>query len=206
MSTSFLKVACLRACCTAPPMRLLLVLLAASTLVPAHTWQRRSFSLDTSFLDEALSRRSELSRRQSWTLTQPGTTGVGAMQLAVVSPTQVLLLDRVEHNALTINGHIAWSAIYSLTTNTVRPVDLVTDSFCAGGSWISNGTLVSVGGNAVENPVAGDANGFQGIRLFNPADCPDSASQCALYESPRRIRLTSTRWRVHRILRGRNGC
>ncbi|KZV98760.1 hypothetical protein EXIGLDRAFT_606571 [Exidia glandulosa HHB12029] len=181
-------------------MRLsLLYVLSAVLVVYGHSWQRRSYSLGTFSRDAAAlppDSDSELARRQSssWTLTQPGTTGVGAMQLVVVSPTQALIIDKVQHNPLTINGHNAWSAIYSLVSHTVRPVDLLTNSFCAGGAFLSNGTLVSVGGNVVAIPADGDGNGAQGLRHFNPSNCSDSASQCAFYESPRRIRLTSTRW------------
>ncbi|EJD48230.1 hypothetical protein AURDEDRAFT_86052 [Auricularia subglabra TFB-10046 SS5] len=170
------------------PSHLVLALSPLAPLVRCHSWQSRSFDLELPHLEQ-------LSRRQDWTLTQPGLTGVAAMQLVVVSPTQALIVDKVQHNSMTINGHIAWSAIYSLVSNTARPVDLQTNSFCAGGSFLSNGTLVNLGGNtfAFTNQIP-DANGAQGLRLFDAAGCPDNAPQCAFYESPKRIRLTSNRW------------
>lgn len=173
-------------------MRFLLLLFAASVLAKQNaTWQRRSYALDLG--DHSLSRRQS---SDPWTLTQPGTTGVGAMQLVVVSPTQALILDKVQHNPLMFNGHNAWSTIYSLVTNTVRPVSLLTNSFCAGGSFLGNGTLVSVGGNVVapEVPGDGDGNGAQGLRLFDPSSCADDAPACAFYEDPSRIHITSSRW------------
>ncbi|KAH7099405.1 glyoxal oxidase N-terminus-domain-containing protein [Auriculariales sp. MPI-PUGE-AT-0066] len=141
-------------------------------------------------------------RRTTWSLTQPGTTGVAAMQIVVVSETQILIVDKVQHNPLTINGHVAWSSIYSLTNNTVRPVDVQTNSFCASGNFLSNGTLVNIGGNLAiftngttqyPQPIP-NTNGLQGLRHFYVDQCTDSASQCAFYESPNRIRLTSWRW------------
>ncbi|KZW01402.1 hypothetical protein EXIGLDRAFT_603030 [Exidia glandulosa HHB12029] len=168
-----------------------LVLAVCVAADPQPGWTTRSLPLDTSFL---ASRTPKLPRRQAWHLTQPGTTGVAAMQLTVVSSTQLLIVDKVERNPLRINGHSAWSALYDLRTNTVRPVDLQTNSFCAGGGWLSNGTLVVLGGNDVLDPDIGDKNGAQGLRLFTPSQCSDSARQCAFFESPQRVRLASRRW------------
>lgn len=167
----------------------LLLLLVGSAA--AEEWTSCSVALNTSFVD---SRLAQLPRRQAWKLTQPGTTGVAAMQLTVVSPTQLLLVDKVERNPLHINSHSAWAALYNVNTNTVRPVDLLTNSFCAGGGWLSNGTLAVLGGNAVLDPDIGDADGAQGLRLFTPAQCADGARQCAFFESPKRVRLASARW------------
>jgi len=51
------------------------------------------------------------------------------MQAVVVSPTQILIVDKVQHNPLTINNHTAWSSIYSLVNHTVRPVDVITNRY-----------------------------------------------------------------------------
>jgi hypothetical protein len=116
------------------------------------------------------------------------------MQFVVVSATQALIVDKAERNSFQISGHSAWSALYNLNTNTVRPVSLVTNSFCAGGSFISNGTLINVGGNPVVDSDLGDENGEQGLRLFTPSTCSDTATSCAFFESPDRIRLGTVRW------------
>ena len=116
------------------------------------------------------------------------------MQMVVISPTQLLLLDRVENNPLQIDGHSAWSAIYSLKSNTASPIRLLTNSFCASSSYLSNGTLVSVGGYIAEQANIPDANGFQALRLFNPPQCPDDGTTCSFIENPARIRLAKPRW------------
>lgn len=36
---------------------------------------------------------------------------------------------------------------YSLDSNTARPMDIVTNTFCAGGNVLGNGTWINVGGN-----------------------------------------------------------
>ncbi|KAH7093911.1 glyoxal oxidase N-terminus-domain-containing protein [Auriculariales sp. MPI-PUGE-AT-0066] len=124
------------------------------------------------------------------------------MQIILVSATQILIIDKVQHNPLMINGHTAWSSLYSLTSNAVRPVDVTTNSFCASGNFLSNGTMINFGGNlAIFNngtvqypqPIP-DTNGLQGVRQFYPERCSNTAAQCAFYENPTRIRLTASRW------------
>ncbi|CEQ39253.1 SPOSA6832_00785 [Sporobolomyces salmonicolor] len=111
-----------------------------------------------------------------------------------------------ENNALQIDGHSAWGTVYTISTQKVRALNMITNSFCAGGGWLSNGTLVSVGGNPVEsyeNNAAGGEwlfslaaqdgqrltaagpDGLAGIRLFTPC----SNDKCDVYENPSRIRL-----------------
>ncbi|KDQ18009.1 hypothetical protein BOTBODRAFT_171700 [Botryobasidium botryosum FD-172 SS1] len=139
--------------------------------------------------------KSIVSSHNAWSITQTGTTGVAAMQLAIVSETHAIIIDKVEHNPLTIDGHPAWAALYDLRTHQVRPLTMRSNSFCAGGTFLSNGTLASVGGNPVVVDKTGaadfgDVNGLQAVRLFDP--CSDG--NCDMYENPHRIRLASPRW------------
>ncbi len=149
--------------------------------------------------DPVLTPAEPLARRdETWTLTQEGTTGVHAMQLAVVSDTHALIVDKVEHNPLTIDGHPAWAALYSLEDNAVTPLRMQSNSFCAGGTFLGNGTLVNVGGNPVVEDYTsaadfGDVDGLQAVRLFEPCDSP-SVGDCAMYENHDRIRMASPRW------------
>ncbi|KAI0261380.1 glyoxal oxidase N-terminus-domain-containing protein [Gloeopeniophorella convolvens] len=134
-----------------------------------------------------------------WELVQKGTTGVNAMQLAIISPSHALIMDKVEHNPLTTDKkRPAWGALYNLETHTLTPLHVKSNSFCAGGTFLGNGTLVNVGGNpVVEDHTAaadfGDAGGMQAIRLFAPCEVADAAG-CDILEDPARIRLASPRW------------
>ncbi|KAJ7857133.1 glyoxal oxidase N-terminus-domain-containing protein [Mycena olivaceomarginata] len=123
----------------------------------------------------------------TWSLVQKGTTGVSGMQLAVVSETKAIIYDKVEHNALTVNGHVAWAVELDLNTQQVRALNPLSNSWCATGSFVGNGTLINSGGNPI---VITGANGLQGLRQFTP--CTDGT--CDVYENPNRIRLTSARW------------
>ncbi|ORY90614.1 copper radical oxidase [Leucosporidium creatinivorum] len=157
------------------------------------------FDLDTETTFKHVKREHKHSKRAlgaAWTgtssLERAGVTGVGAMQASVVGPDQILLFDKAENNPLIAkNGKSAWGSIYTISTGKVRALNRKTNSFCAGGGWLSNGTLVSTGGNPVQsymNDAAG--NGLDAIRLFTPCD----DDKCDVYENPSRIRLTSARW------------
>ncbi len=72
------------------------------------------------------------------------------------------------------------------------------NSFCAGGSFLGNGTLINVGGNPVvethTSPLDfADINGTLGMRLFSPCEASDVAF-CDMFEGPERVRLASLRW------------
>ena len=70
------------------------------------------------------------------------TSGIVVIESIVVSPTLALFFDRASDDPLQINGHSAWGAIWNLETNEVTALDLVTNSWCAGGALLSNGTMV----------------------------------------------------------------
>ncbi|GAA5881330.1 hypothetical protein JCM8547_006048 [Rhodosporidiobolus lusitaniae] len=80
-----------------------------------------------------------------------GHTGVSAQQMFLATENTVQIVDKVQGNELMIgsgnNSHSAWAAEYDLTTNTVRAMDIITNSFCAGGNMLGNGSWLNVGGN-----------------------------------------------------------
>ncbi|QRV74666.1 glyoxal oxidase [Ceratobasidium sp. AG-Ba] len=128
-----------------------------------------------------------------YVLSQGGTSGVNAMQMTVASNTSVLIIDKYEQNPLLdASGSHALASLYYTLTDKVRALNMKTNSFCATGTWLSNGTLAHAGGNPmVSIGSSSSANGLQGMRLFN--SCADDGA-CDFYESPQRIRLTSPRW------------
>ena len=70
-------------------------------------------------------------------------SGIVALESIVVSPTLVVWFDRASNDPLQINNHSAWGALWNLETETVTPLDLITNSFCASGALLSNGTMVA---------------------------------------------------------------
>ena len=71
------------------------------------------------------------------------TSGIVALEALVVSPTLVVFFDRASDDPLQINNHSAWGALWNLETSTVKALDVLTNSFCASGALLSNGTMVS---------------------------------------------------------------
>ncbi|EGG12803.1 uncharacterized protein MELLADRAFT_23250, partial [Melampsora larici-populina 98AG31] len=149
----------------------------------------------TNLLSEPKLRKARRATSDQWTLAQKGTTGVAAMQLSIISDTEAIIIDKVEHNPLITDGHPAWAAIYNLETNEVRALNPTSNSFCAAGSFLGNGTMINVGGNPVVTDITGaadfgDVNGIQSIRFFTPCD----GGNCDIEEYPESIAMTSARW------------
>ena len=61
----------------------------------------------------------------------------------VVSPTLAIFFNRASNDPLQINGHSAWGALFNLQTGEVRALDVLTNSLCGGGAFLSNGSMVS---------------------------------------------------------------
>ena len=78
-----------------------------------------------------------------WHFVQNGTTGIVALESIIVSDNLAIFFDRATNDPLQVNGHTAWGSLYNLEMNTASPLDLITDSFCASGGFLSNGTMVS---------------------------------------------------------------
>ena len=70
-------------------------------------------------------------------------SGIVALESVIVNPNLALFFDRASDDPLQINGHPAWGALFNLQTAEVSPLDVVTNSFCASGAFLSNGTMVS---------------------------------------------------------------
>lgn len=76
-----------------------------------------------------------------------GDTGVAAQHIALVSPTKMLILDKAENNPAKLpDGTAAYNVEYDLTTNQYRVLEVQTNTFCSGGGFLPNGTLISGGG------------------------------------------------------------
>ncbi|KAJ7062818.1 glyoxal oxidase N-terminus-domain-containing protein [Mycena amicta] len=128
-----------------------------------------------------------------WQFVQNGTTGILALEAIIVSPTLALLFDLSGTDApLQINNHSAWGALYDLETNKVIPLDVVSDTFCASGALLSNGSMVSVGGNFIPGFSTG-TDGLMGVRIFEPCNSPDGTG-CKLFDNPDLVHLAADRW------------
>lgn len=98
-----------------------------------------------------------------------GQSGVPAMHAALMPNGRVVFLDKIEDYTqlnLTAGGY-AYSSEYDPVTNEVVPLAYQSNAFCSGGTFLANGTLLSVGGNG---PIAWldptIRNGFRGLRYL----------------------------------------
>ncbi|KAJ9124101.1 hypothetical protein QFC22_000896 [Naganishia vaughanmartiniae] len=129
-----------------------------------------------------------------------GESGVSAQQLFLSnSGKKVYIIDKAENNPAQVNGHPAWATEYDLATNTYRAMDILTNSFCAGGTVLGNGTWLNVGGN---NPVGyggiqvdsctgpfENCDGGKALRILDPCDDGD----CNWIDDPK-LYMTTRRW------------
>ncbi|GJN94121.1 hypothetical protein Rhopal_007195-T1 [Rhodotorula paludigena] len=112
-----------------------------------------------------------------------GESGVSPQQIFVDEDT-VYIVDKVENNPVTVTSpsgvvHPAWAGAYDVNTNQFRPMHVVSNSFCAGGTVLGNGTWTNIGGNAAvttngfgvgpddANPY-GSIDGGKAVRTFTP--------------------------------------
>jgi hypothetical protein len=76
-----------------------------------------------------------------------GLTGVAAQHIALVTPTKMLIIDKAENNPAKLpSGTAAHAVEYDIETNGYRALDVATNTFCSGGGFLPNGTLISAGG------------------------------------------------------------
>ncbi|KAF9952661.1 hypothetical protein BGZ72_006025 [Mortierella alpina] len=101
-----------------------------------------------------------------------GDTGVAAQHIALVTPTKVLIIDKAENNPAKLpDGRAAHAAEYDLETNLIRVLDVDTNTFCSGGGFLPNGTLISAGGaEARLTHTFSTGKGFQSLRMYQPCD------------------------------------
>ncbi|KAF8934803.1 glyoxal oxidase N-terminus-domain-containing protein [Dissophora ornata] len=125
-----------------------------------------------------------------------GHTGVSAQHIALVTPTKMLIIDKAENNPARLpSGKAAHTVEYDIETNEYRMMEVATNTFCTGGGFLPNGTLISAGGAEARLTHSFSTDkGFQSIRMWEP--CDDGS--CEWIENPvdPAWQLTVNRWYV----------
>ncbi|KAK1831586.1 glyoxal oxidase [Podospora conica] len=122
-----------------------------------------------------------------------GNAGVGAMLTVQATPNTVFIVDKTEKNALQIAGHSAWATAYDLRTNTIRPMDIRTNTFCAAGVILGDGMILNAGGDiASEYPMEGINHSIDGLRrLRTLRPCDDGSCE---WNDNGELLMDSNRW------------
>ncbi|WVR03155.1 hypothetical protein IAU60_000145 [Kwoniella sp. DSM 27419] len=185
-----------------------LLLLAASTSTPATATLP---SPDRHARHRDLSRRHVLGERDSGAVPGGfkivGDSGVSAQMMFLGTEKTVYILDKAENNSLTVTNndgltHPAWGVNYDLASNTATPMQVSSNTFCAAGLPIANGSWVVFGGNQPvtyqgvatkdknnENPYL-NTDGGAAVRLLNPCD----DGQCVWQEGGDALTMSGKRW------------
>ena len=119
-----------------------------------------------------------------------GTSGVSAQQIYLGTANKVYIVDKVENNPITVNDHPAWATEYDISTNQIRAMDVVTNTFCAGGAYLGDGRLINIGGNQAVVPggnalvngsvnIYGNEDGAFAVRTLTPGDTSEWADVAA---------------------------
>ena len=118
------------------------------------------------------------------------------MHAALMPNGRVVFLDKVEDYTelnLTVDRR-AYSSEYNPETNEAVPLAYTTNAFCAGGSFLLNGTFLSVGGNApllwLDPSVT---NGFRGLRYLTRS-AVDGSLNGNDWQEAADIKLDTARW------------
>lgn len=102
-----------------------------------------------------------------------------AMMLGVIDEDNVFILDKAENNSARLSdGRHVWGSFYKLSDNSVTGTAVQTNTFCASGATLGNGSWVVAGGNQAVgyggaaqaqnlNPYS-DFDGTKALRLLEP--------------------------------------
>jgi Glyoxal oxidase N-terminus len=118
-----------------------------------------------------------------------GESGVPAMHGALLANGKLAFLDKVEdrNKVFLSNGSAAYCCTYDPVTNDIKPLSAVTNPFCCAGAFLSDGRLVTLGGNG---PLGMDPNvfdGFDAIRYLDAEGTQDGWNEPG-------NKLSSKRW------------
>ncbi|KAF7291647.1 CAP10 domain-containing protein [Mycena chlorophos] len=149
------------------------------------------------------------------TFAPGGNTQVSAMMMFVGNNEKVYILDKAEGNAAQINGHPAWGAVWDINTHEIILQDVLTNTFCASGQHLPNGSFVTFGGNGAVSPGGGlgselnpggasaawdstyqDFDGSRSIRVLNPCISSDdfTSAECSWFDDPSVLSMQKQRW------------
>ncbi|KAG2123080.1 copper radical oxidase [Suillus clintonianus] len=150
------------------------------------------------------------SAQQAGSIVQIGNTQVSAMMMFLGNEEKVYILDKTEGNAASIDGHPAWGAVWDVNTHSAQTMEVLTNTFCASGMHLPNGSYATFGGNSAIGPLGAagsvgggsydatyqDYDGRKAIRILNPCTSANdmSSTQCQWYDDVAVLSMQKQRW------------
>ncbi|KAF7984141.1 hypothetical protein HWV62_16788 [Athelia sp. TMB] len=136
------------------------------------------------------------------------------MMMFLGNEEKMYMLDKAEGNAVQLNGHPAWGAVWDINSRTAETMEVLTNTFCASGMHLPNGSYVTFGGNGAIGPggnigsvrnsagsgaydaVYEDYDGTKAIRILNPCTNSDdfNSTKCQWYDNPAQLSMQKQRW------------
>ncbi|KAG6847958.1 hypothetical protein H0H93_004643, partial [Arthromyces matolae] len=135
-----------------------------------------------------------------------GNTLVSALMMFLGNTEKVYILDKVEGNQATINGHPAWGAVWDFATKKTTLMEVTSNTFCASGMHLPNGSYAAFGGNSAVtrggdstgtwDAVYNDFDGRTSIRILNPCSSTDdwTSTKCQWFDNSAVLSLQKRRW------------
>ncbi|KAB5590989.1 Copper radical oxidase [Ceratobasidium theobromae] len=140
-------------------------------------------------------------------IVEVGDTLVSAMMMLLGNDEKVYIMDKVEGNAATVNGHAAWAAEWDIATNKATVMDMSTNVFCASGMHFPNGSFATFGGNGAIGPGGNvgsvaqygagiydatyqDYDGRKAIRILDPC----TTGNCKWFDNATQVSMQKERW------------
>jgi hypothetical protein len=149
-------------------------------------------------------------------IVEVGDTLVSAMMMFLGNNEKVYILDKSEGNAQHINGHPAWGSVWDIPSKQAALMDVYSNTFCASGMHLPNGSFITLGGNGAIAPGGGagsvpapggrssydatymDYDGTKAIRILNPCTGSNqdlvANAECGWYENANVLSMKINRW------------
>jgi len=152
--------------------------------------------------------------QKAGSIVEVGSTLVSAMMMFLGNDEKVYILDKTEGNNATIDGHPAWGSVWDINSHQAEVMEVLTNTFCASGMHLPNGSYATFGGNGAIGPggnigsvknSAGsgaydatyeDYDGTKSIRILNPCTSSQdmSSAECQWFDNATLLSMQKQRW------------
>ncbi|GLB41295.1 putative glyoxal oxidase [Lyophyllum shimeji] len=143
-----------------------------------------------------------------------GNTLVSALMMFLGNKEKVYILDKAEGNAAQVKGHPAWASVWDIATKQATVMDVRSNTFCASGMHLPNGSYITFGGNGAVGRGGNvgsqkypwgsgawdaeyqDFDGTKAIRVLNPCTSADdfNSPNCQWYDDASVLSMQKQRW------------